>query len=532
MSLKHSAVITLATVFGLSSPDLAEAKAPSKREPQPVEVKQETLSLNERLRELMTSWGKSESDVAATRTALIATSRHEFCVAVEGAVAKYMGQVEYKPGRHKPEDSAYSIPYPVGEGDLFEGIVAPTLTKGCLSPEERLDFFSDYQLTIVEYYSHEMATLLEAMKTELPSVIRNEQGSKESFEKNIARFHTIAQLQDDSSRFKYGDLFADFAVVSPSEDKYRFYNDAVQVIESLTANPGDGGMALEAINIELRKYSDLYKSGRYNGGEQEGLFRGMMALYDYQSFLMKRMSSDQESVTGAMKSGGEVTGKAEFEASLPVPKTVVEFQVPGLDLTGETESIRSASSGDSLWLRKAELLFYNNAAAHLQRAFDDAPMGSYEESKGYREKHGFDFVKAWDESLTSAREGLSGIDFDRIKPELQSYDFLFLQDELVWNGSFYGLREDEFFWSDSAFSASGKAHWQYLTGHCDEPGTFEIPLCEAKERGLTRVTNHYRDAWHQSQPNYHDTPVLPSMDVPYELLDMIARENVAAKLAD
>lgn len=389
----------------------AESKVP--------EISQETATSGKRLTQVLAQAERQKLDLPKTVAAITYSSRTEFCRAVVGWSENYIDQSIY----HDEDDFDFDrglIPLGIGHGEFFEQVLAPTITKGCLSSKERRAYFEYYKTQALQIYAQRITSLYKRItpykkdKEKAPIVQRG--------------FEYIKALQlkfESEKAIGYEDLFNDgsnsFEVPVASG---RYYSDAVKLLEKMEKSP----KTLDEITTALNAYNTLYYSPSLTEEDKADLLKGIMLLLDYQIVLINEALPSSSMTSSFVGASGEAVGETEFEAVITT-ETRKPFKVPELTLEDEMEKTQMyVANDDTYWQRLAELDFYTYAARDFLAGLGERPN--------------VDPIKQWERSLVVSAKAFAQLPMGR-KKSTGIYEALatLQEDEWVLDLKYDGILE-------------------------------------------------------------------------------------------
>ena len=396
-------ILTLALAAAAGCPKNTETErvaAPTRHEQTLTdELERSKLTLGD----FLATFGEAQNQVTTTEAALIYSSRREFCLAVTQWASTYQKNLDHYPYYTEstfPADMNYYMP-PVGEGPFFQDVVAATIKKGCLTPDERLQFFNDYKLTVLQYRLNDMQKIFAAMESWKYDLLDGDEKAQKRFEQARKNYEAIIHAYEGDRNTTYENVFNDEERKAlPPTQKTSAYNEAVRLIDHVQNGGKTPAENLEAISTKKKSVTALWDGEETSPEEKEDLYRAMMLLMDYEIYLISAaVPMERGFVLGSnMTTQGEIVGEGEVDLVFNAPKEVRRFQMPSaatLDVEVGQQAAAQAS-GDNQWLALAESLFFN-------RALKDYTDQTYPYAVYPTRYQPFNAIEAWERSLATSR---------------------------------------------------------------------------------------------------------------------------------
>jgi hypothetical protein len=383
-SLLKNTLLSALLVAGSVDPAHAETKVP--------EITQEKAASGKRLSEVLAQAEKQKLDLPKTVAAITYSSRTEFCRAVVDWSENYIDQSIY-PDEEDFDFDRGLIPLGIGHGEFFEQVLAPTITKGCLSAKERRAYFEYYKTQALQIYAQRITSLYKRITP------YKKDKEKAAIVQKGSEYIKALQIKFESERaIQYEDLFDDgsnsFEVPLASG---RYYSDAVKLLEKMEKSP----KTLDEITTTLNAYNTLYYSPSLTEEDKADLLKGILLLLDYQIVLINEALPTSTMTSSFVGASGEAVGETEFEAVVTT-ETRRPFKVPELTLEDEMERTQMyVANDDTYWQRLAELDFYTYAVRDFLLELGDRPK--------------LDPIKQWEKSLAASSKAFAQLPVGRKK---------------------------------------------------------------------------------------------------------------------
>lgn len=374
----------------MSSAAHAETKAP--------EITQENAAVGKKLSTVLANLeegGKNKLSLPKTVAVITYSSRTEFCRAVVDWSENYIDQTIY-PDEEDFDIGRGLIPLGIGHGEFFEQVLAPTITKGCLSPKERRAYFDYYKSQALQVYTQRIALIYKRLASYKKA--KHDELKVAIFQRALEYIQALQIKFESEKAIQYEDLFEDgadsFEVPVASG---RYYSEAVKFLEKIKKSP----KALDEITTTLNAYNTLYYSSNLTDEDKADLLKGILILMDYQIVLIKEALPTSTMTSSFVGASGEAVGETEFEAVITT-ETRKPFVVPELTLEDEMEKTQMyVANNDTHWQRLAELDFYTYAIRDFLTELGKRPK--------------LDPIKQWERSLAVSSEAFAQLPVGRKK---------------------------------------------------------------------------------------------------------------------
>ncbi len=346
-----------------------------------------------------------ETDASLTEQAVIFASRREFCSAVSDWTKNFMTKSVFNTPPYTGDNYSKPLPQGVGSGKLFDDVVAATITKGCLSAEERRAFFNDYKARILSFYISEIHRAIKTIKFYEADAIREKEYAVRVVKMAGLCIQEVEKRFDKEKSIKYEDLFEDdVKEIEIPHSKDVYYRKAVSLAKSLEKNGKiSSGEALEKITKEMDAYWDLYQSKSVDTDTKADLLKGFLLLQDYQIKAMDEIiPRSGVIVSDTIIENGDTLAENQTEFDVTMKAEIKRsFKVPEMKFDEELVDFRKANSqNDSEWLRLAGYQYYGDAMYQFMTGLEIDTDDS---------------IQRWEKSLALARDDFAGL------PEYDSY---------------------------------------------------------------------------------------------------------------
>jgi len=509
--------IALGAALTLGNPGSALAKSPRKEVPAQAAERvptAETVPTTEvedaqlRFQDFLEAAKARSAGAVETQGALTLATRHEFCLAVTEWAGNYMKGELYNSERTsllEGEEHADKLGPQIGQGEFFTEVVAPTFTKGCLTQEERHDFFNHYKLTVVQYYSNEMSRALKEMSAYERRIYEQNTtygDPRKGLDAAQNLFRLLLDRAQTSMSINYETLFSDQDLAeNPVELPHSQYVEATTWIKIQGTKPLQD--VLEGLQDRLNTANATYEDPKSSAAVRNDAYKAMLLLYDYQSKLMRETLSKPGYVTGSTvikdPNGGE-----SFEPILQVNSLERKFEIPELSLD-DLGLKADAATGDSLFLRLAELSYYSRALWIFNRQSSKFAMATDPNAA----------ADVWQSSLAAARMDFVNVPVASTYPQGEAVPPTYLMK---------GVASDRFLqdWNHFDQAVQGKTFGRgevlEVKNLCWEEGS----ICLAANTDWGAIVDHLLEPSKNLWPRdflYNDNP---TTDVPTSVLEWIA----------
>ncbi|MBI4127389.1 hypothetical protein HY463_01645 [Candidatus Peregrinibacteria bacterium] len=385
--------------------EIAEAK--EKHDPQ---VFDEAELVKLKLVDFLAQVEANYTDANLTEQAIILSSRREFCGAVRDWTVNYMSEVMHPMLESRVFDHGFNhwinqLPEGVGVGPLFEDVVVATITKGCLTEDERRGFFNDYKARILSFYVSDIKIAMKIIHLYESDAIRDDEYAMAQVKGGQRYISILKSRYDHDKNIRYEDIFeVDSNKVQIPRTENRRYRGAVTLVANLEKKQNDGDMkqvadAIETVSQNLQKYWELYESKTIEESEKADVLQAFMLLQEYQIKLMDAMIPHTGSIISdtIIESDDVAKGETEFDVTMR-DTHARRFEVPEMNLENDVMVYRHAGAiNDNAWLRFAEFNYFGNAIADFMNNTDETVSDS---------------IVHWEQSLSKARDNFATLPID------------------------------------------------------------------------------------------------------------------------